>query len=240
MRLVVQMIDPDSNSLLLLYDDAQSIYHKQAGLGFSLSSVGIKAQGRTTVLRLNYRNTREILHFAYDFASRYLDPQSADDDHVPLLAPEAAGGSGPRPVVKHFGTLQDEVRYAVACVKKWHARGIAWRDMAMIYAGGPLGENVSVALCDSGIPHLWMHTRQSKSAFDPEMDQVTVMTIHSSKGLEFSRVILLGVGQLGRDETREAEDARLLYVGMTRARECLLLTSSTDSPFSRKLLNNSD
>src|SRR5690606_15571083 len=36
LKLVVQMIDPDSNSLLLLYDDAQSIYNKK-NLKFPLS-----------------------------------------------------------------------------------------------------------------------------------------------------------------------------------------------------------
>ena len=58
--------------------DAQSIYHKKSGLGFSLSSVGIQGKGRTTILRLNYRNTREILHFAYTFARHYLYPKSRD------------------------------------------------------------------------------------------------------------------------------------------------------------------
>ncbi len=240
LRLVVQMIDPDSNSLLLLYDDAQSIYHHQTGLGFSLSSVGVKAQGRTTVLRLNYRNTREILHFAYDFAGRYLDPQSADDDHIPLLAPEAAGGSGPRPVVKRFETPRDEVRFAVACVRKWHAQGVAWRDMAVIYKDGSFGREMSSQLGKVDIPYLWMATQKYKSAYDSEADRIALLTLYSSKGLEFQRVILLGIGQLGQDEAREAEDARLLYVGMTRARECLLLTSSADGPFSRRLLKDSD
>jgi superfamily I DNA and RNA helicase len=68
LKLVVQMVDPDTNSLLMLYDDAQSIYKNRTGLGFTLSSVGIQAKGRTTILRLNYRNTREILDFAYAFA----------------------------------------------------------------------------------------------------------------------------------------------------------------------------
>lgn len=72
LKLVVQMIDPDTNSLLLLYDDAQAIYKKKSGLDFTLSSVGIQARGRTSILKLNYRNTREILHFAFDFAKEFL------------------------------------------------------------------------------------------------------------------------------------------------------------------------
>jgi superfamily I DNA/RNA helicase len=50
LRLVTQMTDPEHDSLLLLYDDAQSIYQKKSPLHFTLSSVGIKAQGRTTIL----------------------------------------------------------------------------------------------------------------------------------------------------------------------------------------------
>jgi superfamily I DNA and RNA helicase len=61
LRLVVDMVDPDTKSLLLMYDDAQSIYQGRSGLGFTLKDVGIEAQGRTTVLKLNFRNTREIL-----------------------------------------------------------------------------------------------------------------------------------------------------------------------------------
>jgi superfamily I DNA and RNA helicase len=62
LKLVTQMIDPEKDSLLLLYDDAQSIYKKKRDkkdrLDFSLSSVGIQARGRTKVLKMNYRNTR--------------------------------------------------------------------------------------------------------------------------------------------------------------------------------------
>ncbi len=56
LKLVTQMVGPSTDSLLLLYDDAQSIYRKSRGLGFSLSSpsgVGIKAAGRTSIVRLN-------------------------------------------------------------------------------------------------------------------------------------------------------------------------------------------
>ena len=84
LRLVSQMVDPATDSLLLLYDDAQSIYRNSRSLNFSLSSVGIKAAGRTTILRKNYRNTREILTFAFDFAKDFLDPHAADDDHIQL------------------------------------------------------------------------------------------------------------------------------------------------------------
>ena len=64
-------------------------------------------------------------------------------------------------------------------------------------------------------------------------DRVNLLTLHSTKGLEFSRVYIVGVedyqipGYREATEHREAdirEARRLLYVGMTRARERLVLT----------------
>src|SRR6059036_887502 len=64
-------------------------------------------------------------------------------------------------------------------------------------------------------------------------DRVNLLTLHSTKGLEFSRVYIVGVEDYEipgyqattnnvKDEIEEAR--RLLYVGMTRARERLVLT----------------
>src|SRR5690606_24185317 len=60
LKLTAQMVDPSTNSLLVLYDDAQSIYTRSRGK-FSFASVGIQARGRTTILKLNYRNTDEVI-----------------------------------------------------------------------------------------------------------------------------------------------------------------------------------
>jgi superfamily I DNA/RNA helicase len=130
LKMVVQMVDPDEGSLLLLYDDAQSIYRSKKSLDFSLSSVGIQARGRTTVLRINYRNTDEILAFAYRFASNYLSPAESDEDHVPLLEPEAAGRSGPQPHFKLLPSEAEEHRYVSKVLRAMNEqRGEAWSDM---------------------------------------------------------------------------------------------------------------
>src|SRR5213592_3295102 len=64
-------------------------------------------------------------------------------------------------------------------------------------------------------------------------DRVNLLTLHSTKGLEFSRVYIVGVEDYQIPGLREAtehrqaeiqEARRLLYVGMTRTRERLVLT----------------
>ena len=65
---------------------------------------------------------------------------------------------------------------------------------------------------------------------DKRADRITLMTLHSSKGLEFKCVFIAGLedGILplykAKEENETEEERRLLYVGMTRAEERLFLT----------------
>lgn len=65
----------------------------------------------------------------------------------------------------------------------------------------------------------------------PETDSVTLATIHSVKGLEFKTVFICGlddgilpISRQGMDDGDLEEERRLMYVAITRARQCLFLT----------------
>ena len=234
LRLVVQMIDRNTNSLLLLYDDAQSIY-RRSGLGFSMASVGVQARGRTKILKLNYRNTCQILNFAYEFAKELLQEKSSGDDHVPLITPQAAGVDGPMPIFKQWGSFEEEASFAADCVVKWHDDGVPWREVAIIYDARWMGEAVAKRFQQRGIPFQLLHTSARRKRYNPQGDEVVLLTRHSSKGLEFTRVILVGLGHLRAEPENAAEESRLLYVAMTRARECLLITASETNVYTQKI-----
>ncbi len=235
LTLIVQMIDPETNSLLLLYDDAQSIYKKKGSLSFTLSSVGIQARGRTSILKLNYRNTREILNFAFNFAKEFLQEKDADEDSVPLVKPEVGGKSGLAPEFRKLANRMQELAFIRSCLQKWHNDGVAWSEMAVIYCHHNFGEALARELTQYNIPNLCMRDTKARRNYNPNDDQVLLVTRPSSKGLEFPRVIVAELGSLQDDEEKRAEEARLLYVAMTRAQETLLLTASGDNSYVRKL-----
>ncbi len=69
-----------------------------------------------------------------------------------------------------------------------------------------------------------------------DADQILLMTLHSAKGLEFPHVYICGMEEnifpgamavFGDDPMELEEERRLCYVGITRAREKLTLTSAS-------------
>ncbi len=67
--------------------------------------------------------------------------------------------------------------------------------------------------------------------FDPRADRVALLTLHAAKGLEFPVVFVTGLedGLLplrfgAGDAASAAEERRLFYVGMTRAKDQLVLS----------------
>ena len=74
------------------------------------------------------------------------------------------------------------------------------------------------------------------SVYDERAEAVALMTLHSAKGLEFPVVFLAGAEEgllpcsLWNDVNLE-EERRLFYVGLTRAKEKLLLTASENRPW---------
>ncbi len=234
LQLLTQMIDPATNSLLLLYDDAQSIYAKHRATKFSFKSVGIQAQGRTTILRVNYRNTNEILDCAFRFAADILQPEESGDDGVPLLKPEMAGRHGDAPTLIQADSLRGEADAIARQLHGAHGAGTPWKDMAVLYPAHYFGDEVAAAFQRAQIPFERLGKGSASRKFNASEDSVKVMTMHASKGLEFPVVAIAGLGHMPYRAEQEADDARLLYVAMTRATRQLVMTASRRSPFVEK------
>jgi superfamily I DNA/RNA helicase len=232
-KLVVQMIHPDSNSLLVLYDDAQSIYGGKKKLRFSFSSVGVQAQGRTTILKLNYRNTAEILSVARAFADDLLSQNDAEDDQAPTLLPMSTGRRGPKPLLIKLPSLREEADYLAERLAEANRTGTAWNDIAIICRHYSTGNPLIESLKRRNIP---FESQLGKNhPYNPTHNSVKLITMHSSKGLEFPMVCIPGLGaEIIADEDLQ-DEARLVYVAMTRATHELIITHGEQTLFVEKM-----
>lgn len=228
LKLVTQMVDPETNSLLVLYDSAQDIYGKSKARGFSFKSVGIQASGRTTILRINYRNTRQILQTANVVAAKFLSPQEQDEDGVPVVQPVSCGRDGVEPLIVRLPNLGDEPARIAELLAGAHQEGHAWGDMAVLCRKYSQLDEVARVLKARRLPH---HVRKSSGDYDAIADNIKVMTMHASKGLEWPVVALAGVGQMPGEGEDEKEEARLFYVAATRGTQRLLITTGPQAPF---------
>jgi len=109
-------------------------------------------------------------------------------------------------------------------------RGIGENDRALLRQitaayGGLSAREVLTAVSDE------LALLSTGDSYDPRAHAVTLMTMHAAKGLEFRVVFIAGVEDglvpllIARGEADDAEEERrLFYVGMTRAKEELILT----------------
>ena len=86
LEFIVKMLRNQEHShLLLASDGAQNLYNRK----YTLKSVGIKAAGRTTVMRENYRNTKQILDFAHSFLTDGLVQDNVnEEDNNFIITPD--------------------------------------------------------------------------------------------------------------------------------------------------------
>jgi superfamily I DNA/RNA helicase len=232
LKLVGQMVDPTTNSLLVLYDDAQSIYERARSKQFSFKSVGIQAQGRTTILKINYRNTKQILQTASLIAADLLTADDKDDDGIPLLKPISCGRDGEAPLIIRLPTLRDEAFAIADHLGQAHQEGHAWGDMAILCADWKTMDLCANALAQRKLP---FNVRKRAGDFNPGANAIQVMTMKVSKGLEFPVVALPGVGHMPAAGEDEQEAARVFYVAATRATQRLVIGVGGSGGFGARL-----
>ncbi len=215
------------DSFVIALDGAQSIYRR----GTRWNPPGMTARGRTRFLRVNYRNTREILEFAYAFLTDgeadTWDP-GKDDDPDMIIPPEATSREGSWPSVMASSDARTEISAVTNRIESLLKSGTIPGDIAVIYANvREFRKPLYAAMRSRGIPYFDIALNSTnKQAAMMHPDEVRSSTIHSIKGLEFSRVFVLGANHIPRVIVESGEWKRLLYVAMTRAMDELYVSVS--------------
>lgn len=245
LRAAAQMVDPESKSLLVLYDDAQSIYQKKRA-GLSFAKLGIEAQGRTKILKVNYRNTTEVLALALDCACELFQPTTtvekelavlaiADEEQIATTQPESGGRSGPKPIFLQTRDAREEAKSLVELIMQECAKGRNLNDMAIFSRAKKNFKLIEDALQRADIPfESQEHVRPSDMNW--LQPSIKLLTLHSAKGLEFGWVAVACLDTLPQYGCPLIDELRLLYVGMTRATHQLVLTAAGVSEVTKRVV----
>ncbi|HCC3327732.1 TPA: NERD domain-containing protein [Salmonella enterica] len=233
LSLVARLFDNQSGSLLLMYDDAQSLYRRERALNFTLASVGIQAVGRTAILRTNYRNTRSILNFAYAFSRDYFDTHH--NQELPLVDPEAYGEEGEPPELLRCASADDEARRVVAWLEEMYAQSGQWNGMAVLCPAQFSVQKITGQLENKGIPFTTCFEASQKKKYSHKANAVQLLTYQSSKGLEFPFVAVVNASFVHQGAEEKSAAIPALYVAFTRASKKLLVTWYRENSISLQL-----
>ena len=200
---------------------------------FTWRSLGLEVVGRSRVLSKSYRNTYEILRTAFELIrhDELLLKQLVDEEEE--LAPpdldSAAMRHGPYPEIRRFDGLLAERLFLIDWVRGQIAAGALPGEIAVLHRKRWGVEKYLAALRSAGIPAISLK-EEGEEAPD---DAVIVSTIHLAKGLEYRAVYLGQLQELFKPDKYlpageyahfRADELRLLYVGLSRAREQVCLT----------------
>ena len=239
--------DGQDGDLLIVGDGNQGLYRNRS---FTWNEVGVQAAGRTLHRNLDldkcYRSTREIMELASRFA--HADAAQNAEDGVAAMAidPSCSQRHGPNPMVLHCDSREDEIERTIQVARElmngsFHGQPVdpplEPQEIGILYARAQKNEksllpDLVKRLGSLGIPAIWLNENGQARNRAGEAE-AKILTIHSSKGLQFRAVILIWADQLpsGFADSDPRIESRQFLVALTRAEEFLTVLHSGRSDF---------
>lgn len=207
----------ESGSILYFGDQAQQIYGKGR---MSWKQLGLKIRKAYT-LDENHRNTKQIEKLANSIRSTL--ELEIDDGLISMNSSK----EGKKPIIASFNNKHTEDNYIIKQVIEYSKKGstcIVVKKDDIKYYESILGKNeISYTIIDRNIKNI----TRTRGVF--------ISNYHAIKGLEFDNVIMAGcssdtfrdnLGNINDEEKKEKELelAKIIYVGISRAKENLIIT----------------
>ena len=224
-QLLATLAGKGRNTLMLVGDGGQRIY----GGRFSLKGLGVNVQGRSHILRINYRTTEQIRRFADKLIG-----DSGDDLDGGLEKRKGTVSllKGPQPVLHAAKTQAQQWKYVAGEIKRMKKEGLDLAEIAIFSRKNADLQTIQAALTRNKVKSQII-AREGASG-----DGVRLGTLHRAKGLEFKSVFVVNVSdeqvpqrsllQDVQDQQLRSDlldrERQLLYVGITRARDEAVLT----------------
>ncbi|MDQ0158195.1 3'-5' exonuclease [Alkalibacillus salilacus] len=243
LTLVSHLLNPATQSLLIVEDRAQNIYKRKRSY---VEDTGLSFQGRSKILSINYRNTQQIVRFAWDFYRNNSELQHKVAEHEfegEIIAPKTTPRKGPEPFIFQADRFTDEMKQVSRIIHKLNQdHHVPFDEMVILYRVKRTSHQdyigaIQHQLKTHDIPHYWIsESPSSKRQYEKSDGQVKISTIESSKGLDFQAVFIVNIDQMPfKYEEDTQREAALLYIAMTRAHKYLCLSYSHESAFTQYL-----
>ncbi len=236
-RLLRAIVPEGANDLFVVGDAHQRIYRHRPSLG----ACGIDIRGRGKKLKINYRTTDEIRHFAvcllegreFDDLDGGVDEQKG---YVSLT-------HGSPPMVRSFASPAEEMAFLKQEIAELQKGGANLESVCIVARTKRLLQGYILQLQAAGFATYEIKRNAAEQRDKPGL---RLATMHRVKGLEFEHIVVVAAnkGLLPLEgAVDEAEDAvamrnaetgerSLLHVALTRARRSATITSyGPMSPF---------
>ena len=244
---LIQLIVSQDGNICAIGDPDQAIYSfRGANVKFFLQFEKDFPKAQKISLNRNYRTGESILTASHQMIA----PDSLVKNREVQALIEDTG----KVMVHHAKTDKAEAEFVVSQIEKIiggvtffsidsgrsegrEDKDYSFSDFAVLYRTETQGEALEEAFSRLGIPFQRQQQNQlleeiEESKWEAHVDRVSLLTLHAAKGLEFPVVFVTGCEkgilplQFGAKPTDEelAEERRLFFVGMTRAKDRLLLT----------------
>jgi len=226
LRLLATFNEPESETLFFAGDMGQRIFQQP----FSWKSLGVNIQGRSHVLKVNYRTSHQIR----TSADRLLNEVIRDaDGNSEERTGTVSVFNGIEPRIEIVDDIGQEITLVAEWITERIGDGVNPDEIGIIVRSDLVIPRAIEALKAAGVQYSTLG-----EGFAPQKESVVLATMHMAKGLEFKAVAVMAcdddvipsrerlesVGdESGMEEVYNTE-RHLLYVACTRARDDLLVT----------------
>jgi superfamily I DNA and RNA helicase len=180
----------------------------------------------------------------HNFTQQFIGEELEEDSQLSLFPYEFAFHGDP-PELCRFGEHDELENFVIKDIKTSLETGYYKRsEIAIIYDDKTYGaksfkyeyKEIPISIFEklesAGIPAKWVSQDvRAKEMFDITTDRISLISIHSSKGLDFDLVYLLGIDHIHPTDDLRDKLQTLIYVAMTRAKYRLVIPYVEESEF---------
>ncbi len=229
-KLMRQLVPEGHNDIFVVGDGHQRIYGRNKVV---LSQCGINIRGRARKLKVNYRTTEEIRHWAVNLLEGFqiddLDGGLDDNKGYKSLT------HGNAPQIEQFESSEKQSDFISTYLKQQASEGLPLSHICIVTRTNKERDGIDNALKRAGIEVAIVDAYQESL----NKNAVRLATMHRVKGLEFDEMILASVnegivplnhalenkGDEVEKRLADIEERGLMYVAITRAKKRVLILS---------------